>query len=854
LTFRYDPSLPRLRWLLLAGLFLMPALVAAMVAQALLSVPTARAKTEPPVCSWLLVPSVHVSAYNSLNGVAVVSQNDVWAVGGRGSNVAGQISLIEHWDGAAWSVVSSPSPSNDINDLLDVAAVAANDVWAVGTYNPSTTGGLSQTFVLHWNGSTWTRVDSPSPGTFKNELRSVIALAANDVWAVGYSWSGSERARTLVLRWNGTAWAHVPSPNMGLDSFLSSVSADAQGNLWAVGNYTLDALNSRTLAMRWDGTTWSVVSTPNVPGVQNFLTGVSAAPDGAAWAVGYTCTGNCSVSTPRQMLALRWGGTNWEIAPVPNLGAPNSFFNDVLAFSYSDVWAVGSYSTSSQGWPLAAHWDGSSWTNATVGNPQSIAPQLKSLAPLSSNDIWSVGTYHSGNPTFKTLTEHYTAPCAELTPTVATTYTPTPTTTGMSTATATRTPQVCLVAQGSISASDPVQAGMLNQTGVGSGCQWSPPCPGVADTDPRHYRAHSYYFPFGSFSSQCVTVTVNASGCAGAIYSVAYAGNFNPDNICANYAGSAATLINGSAQYSFVAFRGQYFYVVVHEASPNTGCAGYTLSIATDTTCSNIVTPTPTPTNSVTPTSTAPSPTLGAHTSTPTTMSTATPTSTSTLSAPTATATAVAPSPTVAPCRIEFVDVQPPSAFYGYIRCLACGGVLGGYDDGTFRPGNNITRGQIAKVVSNAAGFSEAHTVQTFEDVPAEYTFYVYIQRVASRGIISGYECGGPGEPCGQSRRPYYRPLANATRGQMAKIVANAANLNGETGGQTFEDIPQNSTFYTWIERLASRGVIGGYECGGPGEPCGATRRPYFRAANNVTRSQAAKIVANTFYPDCAAP
>ena len=54
-----------------------------------------------------------------------------------------------------------------------------------------------------------------------------------------------------------------------------------------------------------------------------------------------------------------------------------------------------------------------------------------------------------------------------------------------------------------------------------------------------------------------------------------------------------------------------------------------------------------------------------------------------------------------------------------------------------------MTRGQLSKIVANAAGFEEPHTNQTFQDVPTGSTFYLYVERMASRGIIGGYPCGG---------------------------------------------------------------------------------------------------------------
>jgi hypothetical protein len=50
---------------------------------------------------------------------------------------------------------------------------------------------------------------------------------------------------------------------------------------------------------------------------------------------------------------------------------------------------------------------------------------------------------------------------------------------------------------------------------------------------------------------------------------------------------------------------------------------------------------------------------------------------------------------------------------------------------------------------------------------------------------------------------------------------------------------------------LTNRGVMSGYPCGGPGEPCDEENRPYFRWNAQVTRGQAAKIVGNTFFPNC---
>jgi hypothetical protein len=193
-----------------------------------------------------------------------------------------------------------------------------------------------------------------------------------------------------------------------------------------------------------------------------------------------------------------------------------------------------------------------------------------------------------------------------------------------------------------------------------------------------------------------------------------------------------------------------------------------------------------------------------------------------------------------------FVDVPPDSPFYPYIERLAGEHVLGGYEDGTFRPNNPVSRGQVAKVLSNAAGYDETPGGQTFADVPVDDPFYPYIERIASRNIVGGYECGRPSERCDDQERPYFRPAGNMSRGQIAKVIANARGYNDQIPSdyQSFGDVPPSHTFWLYIERAAQHRVVSGY---GFGSPCSS---PCFRPENDVTRGQTAKIVVNAFFSD----
>jgi hypothetical protein len=165
-----------------------------------------------------------------------------------------------------------------------------------------------------------------------------------------------------------------------------------------------------------------------------------------------------------------------------------------------------------------------------------------------------------------------------------------------------------------------------------------------------------------------------------------------------------------------------------------------------------------------------------------------------------------------------------------------------------------VTRGQLSKIVSNSTGIVDPQTTQMFQDVALGSTFFDYIGRLASRGYMGGYPCGSPGEPCmPPGNLPYFRPNANATRGQLSKIVSNAAGFTDPPGAQIFEDVPSGSTFFDFVQRLANRGIMSGYACGAPGEPCVAPgNRPYFRPNTNATRGQTSKIDVNSFLPGCS--
>jgi len=91
----------------------------------------------------------------------------------------------------------------------------------------------------------------------------------------------------------------------------------------------------------------------------------------------------------------------------------------------------------------------------------------------------------------------------------------------------------------------------------------------------------------------------------------------------------------------------------------------------------------------------------------------------------------------------HFSDVQNNHTFYDYVETAYNHGMISGYSDGTFRPGSKITRAQLAKVVVLAQAWPIDTTGGPhFSDVPTSDAFYNFVETVYNHVVISGYGDG----------------------------------------------------------------------------------------------------------------
>jgi len=401
-----------------------------------LSVPQPAASESMPLASaaaaarWSIVTSPNISdtqdRNNTLYAVTCVSASDCWAVGDyftANSEIGNWQTLIEHWDGTSWAIVTSPNTSTTASNILSgVTCVSASDCWAVG-YSYDGPNGSYHTLILRWNGFSWAIVTSPNKfGSERSILSGVTCVSASACWAVGYYNPATISIyQTLIERWDGTSWAIVSSPNSdSLDppgpqsNFLMGVTCVSPSDCTAVGDYydtNMVFTNAeQTLIEHYDGTSWSIVTSPNTGTLlapqYNYLFGVTCVSATNCWAVGYYFPGG-----PVHTLTEQYNGVLWTIVTSPNTSpTQDNLLYGVTCVSATDCWAVGNFRTSSGIETLIEQYNGSSWS--IVGSQTTSVSYLYGVTCASTSDCWAVGTYHNGSA-FQTLTEHY----APLTPT-----------------------------------------------------------------------------------------------------------------------------------------------------------------------------------------------------------------------------------------------------------------------------------------------------------------------------------------------------------------------------------------------------------------------------------------------------
>lgn len=299
--------------------------------------------------TWTRFPIRATHNWEVLSSIAATPGGDLWAVGRQS-----KANLIEHWTGSEWVAVPGPSHQGEANyGLLAVSADSDSDVWAAG-YN-AVQGG----YVEHFDGNAWTDSGGSLAGV---QLSAITAVAADDVWAVGSDARDGigDKTKTFIEHFDGTSWSQVESQNPGGhgNELLGVTALDASHAL-TVGHRGIGIAGS-PLAERWEGTSWSTSKTSD-PKWGGALFAVAALSTIDAWTVGLS---RSKIGNQRNLIQ-HLDGTRWQTVRSPASSLDSPYLSAVSFDSPSDGWAVGT-GRNVHGIEIGQilHWDGTSWTYA----------------------------------------------------------------------------------------------------------------------------------------------------------------------------------------------------------------------------------------------------------------------------------------------------------------------------------------------------------------------------------------------------------------------------------------------------------------------------------------------------------
>jgi hypothetical protein len=274
--------------------------------------------------TWSLLTTPALTAAASLAAVSASSATDAWAVGWTGGYT--HVALTEHWNGSAWSRVTGPGSSAKLFALRGVADLSPASAYAVGS-DPGV--------AYHWDGTAWRTVTLPDAG-FK--ASSITAVSATDIWLTG---STSAGATAEAVNFNGTAWTVVPMQQPSANKpILNGAAAVAANDIWAVG-YLLSPAGAAvgTLTEHWNGSAWSIVPSPTPAGTFPQLNAVAARGSGDVYAVGSALlSGGTGAS---EALILRWNGATWSQDTVPTGATSGTLSAAAAAPGAAQEWAAG---------------------------------------------------------------------------------------------------------------------------------------------------------------------------------------------------------------------------------------------------------------------------------------------------------------------------------------------------------------------------------------------------------------------------------------------------------------------------------------------------------------------------------
>ncbi len=293
---------------------------------------------------WAAVGIHNGSNYGSVLDTVSAYSPTVAFTGGYYNNGKINVPLLEKWNGSTWTITPSPSVGTYGGDILGIVALSATNAWAVGlVYTSNAQYPTTKTLIEHWNGTAWSIFPSPNVNTIENTWGSITAISPTDIWAGGiYSKSQVGYHSTLAAHFNGSTWTlSYPRSPTSTSSNINAISAVSTNFVYASGDY-YDGTNTmqfRTLPQYWNGKAWVGQATTDESTFQTDIGGLAAVSTTEVMHVGHYV----NAAGQNIQFAMLWNGTHMLNTVLPTLSSPGSFLNGASTIPKTlDIWASGS--------------------------------------------------------------------------------------------------------------------------------------------------------------------------------------------------------------------------------------------------------------------------------------------------------------------------------------------------------------------------------------------------------------------------------------------------------------------------------------------------------------------------------
>lgn len=148
-----------------------------------------------------------------------------------------------------------------------------------------------------------------------------------------------------------------------------------------------------------------------------------------------------------------------------------------------------------------------------------------------------------------------------------------------------------------------------------------------------------------------------------------------------------------------------------------------------------------------------------------------------------------------------FSDVPEDHKHFVAVEYLKSEGIIGGYDDGTFKPGNTVNRAEALKIIISGSDIEVPEVVGEtgFPDVPSDAWFTKFIMKAKEIGIVNGNDDGS------------FAPARSVNKVELLKMLLIANNVDVSSfqeSDQTFLDVDHSAWYFPYINFSQSTGII----------------------------------------------